>query len=85
MSSTAMADSNGGQNDLRSKIMAIMRDTTLSDDDKAKKRQALMTGGQWGKPAEEAEEQKDGKGGWVTLAAGVQCCPPLTSPDLGPG
>jgi len=31
-------------NDLRSKIMAIMRDTTLSDAEKARKRQELMTG-----------------------------------------
>jgi hypothetical protein len=33
------------ENDLRSKIMSIMRDTTLSDQEKAKKRQELLMGG----------------------------------------
>lgn len=38
------------QNDLRSKIMAIMTDTSLTDVEKAQKRQELMSG-MWSKPA----------------------------------
>eukprot|EP00878_Enallax_costatus_P002906 GHUV01003100.1.p1 GENE.GHUV01003100.1~~GHUV01003100.1.p1 ORF type:complete len:864 (+),score=393.39 GHUV01003100.1:552-3143(+) len=44
-----------GQNDLRSKIMAIMRDSSLTDAEKAQKRQDLMCGGSWCKPKQDAE------------------------------
>lgn len=51
-----------GQNDLRAKIMAIMRDTTLTDAEKAQKRQELMCGGSWSKPKDE-EKPADSKKG----------------------
>lgn len=51
-----------GQNDLRAKIMAIMRDNTLTDDEKAQKRQQLMCGGSWSKPKEEAKPAASRKG-----------------------
>jgi hypothetical protein len=52
MADEAAAD---GQNDLRAKIMAIMRDTSLSDAEKSRKRQELMCGG-WAKPAAPADK-----------------------------
>lgn len=57
------APANDAQNDLRAKIMAIMRDTTMNEDEKARARQALMMGG-WGPKAPAAGENGDAKGGW---------------------
>lgn len=60
-----------GANDLRSKIMAIMRDTTMTEQEKARKRQELLMGN-WAKPAasapekEEQEAKKGAKGGLWT-------------------
>ena len=59
------------QNDLRAKILAIHNDPTLSDAEKAKKRQELLSGA-WMKPAS-TDEPSDSQGadfGWQpTLAA----------------
>jgi hypothetical protein len=69
--------SEGGELDaqaqLRKAILSIMTDTTLSEAEKAKKRQELMMGG-WKKPAEEPEGKKkcgDGKAG--NKAGGRRC------------
>lgn len=56
---------NDGQNDLRAKIMAIMRDNTLTDAEKAVKRQELMCGGSWSKPTEEDKPAASKKGASV--------------------
>lgn len=66
MSSPAGAVESAPLNDMRSKIMAIMRDTTLTEDEKAKKRQELMMGTtKWASKPEDSPSKKDGgaKGG----------------------
>jgi hypothetical protein len=44
------------ENDMRAKIMAIMRDDTLTDVEKSKKRQELLTS-KWTAPIEESSEE----------------------------
>jgi hypothetical protein len=69
---SAMA-SDGGENDaqaqLRKAILSIMTDTTLSEAEKAKKRQELMMGG-WKKTAEGSEGKKEGGDGKSGSKAG---------------
>lgn len=49
------------QNDMRSKIMAIMMDKSLSEEEKGRKRQALLMG-RWAQPvAEEPAAKKQDK------------------------
>lgn len=48
------------QNDMRSKIMAIMRDTTLTEEEKSKKRQEVMMGtSKWAAKPEDSPSKKD--------------------------
>ena len=42
---------------LRRKIVAIMMDTTLSEAEKAVKRQELMCGGAWNKPSSSSDKE----------------------------
>ena len=58
-----VAEEPNPMNDMRAKIMAIMRDTTLTEEQKAQKRQELMMGGsKWAaKPAEEDKEKEKGE------------------------
>lgn len=63
------------QNDLRSKIMAIMRDPNMTDEEKARKRQEVMMG-TWSKPVQEAnkKEQADDAGlSGLLLLCGYLC------------
>ena len=52
-----------GENDMRAKIMAIMTDKSLTDEEKGRKRQELLMG-RWAKPAieEEPSAKKPAKG-----------------------
>lgn len=50
------------QSEMMKQILAIQRDPTLSDAEKAVKRQALMSG-KWASPATGGEEQKEGETG----------------------
>lgn len=56
-------------NELRQKILEIQRDTNLTDEEKAKKRQALMCAGfEKANPtqAKDVQDRKDqGKRGWI--------------------
>lgn len=49
------------QAQMRKAIFAIMQDTSLTEQEKAQKRQQLMMGAMWKKPAATEEEQKDEK------------------------
>lgn len=51
-----------GENDMRAKIMAIMTDKNLTDEEKGRKRQELLMG-RWAKPVvEEPLSKKAAKG-----------------------
>ena len=55
-----------GQNDLRARIMAIMRDSSLTDAEKAVKRQEVMSG-KWAAPPKE-DEKENAKPGMMPKA-----------------
>jgi sulfatase maturation enzyme AslB (radical SAM superfamily) len=59
------------ENDMRAKIMAIMRDDTLTDAEKAKKRQELLTS-RWTAPVEDSDEEP-GAPYHSTLSCNVLC------------
>lgn len=65
-------------NDMRAKIMAIMRDTTLTEEEKAKKRQELMMGGsKWAAKPEDSPANKKEAGpskGELRRVACTRCC-----------
>lgn len=79
MAAVAAMDPETGENDkqmqLRKAIVAIMMDKSLTEEEKAKKRQALLMGGWSAKTEGDKKEDKkeSAKGGSIPRSAGLIC------------